>query len=610
MIRRLYQLWPDPRLLARLWSLTAIQAVLQGLLLGALVPILHAVARPEPDLAAATPWLVLGGVGAVLYAVLSVVADPVGYAAAGALAAQLRQQLMRHVSALPLGWFTAANKARLARCLTADVGDAAHLAVVIGKPVIISTLLPATVVAIVFVVEWRVAAVLCVIALIAFRALDRAARVATEAEIALERASANVASRAIELGQAQPVLRAAGLADGTPRMHAALSEHRDTYRAGMDRARRPFFRYTGVVAAGFVIVLALVAWLMVSGRVEVSTGVALLVLTARFLQPLGNLIDLVGALRAMTNKITRIEELRTTPVLPVHADSTRRTDAPRVELSGVSFTYPGADAPAVREVSMRCPAGTTTALVGPSGSGKTTITRLIARFFDVDSGVIRIDGVDTRALAPEAVLDDIAIVFQDVYLFDDTIENNLRLALPEASWDDLRDAARQARLDEVIERLPGGWQTRVGEAGAQLSGGERQRVAIARAMLKRARIVLVDEASSALDPENEAAVTRAIANLGADPDRTVIVIAHRPATLAAADQVVSLEAGRVAESGTPSELLRTDGTFARIHRQYEQARHWRIEPVQPGAGELSVGHDQRQSRQGEPPRGEKDEVEL
>lgn len=576
MIRRLYNLWPDPRLLARLWFLTAIQAVLQGLLLGVLVPILFAVVRPEPDFGAAAPWLVLGGIGAVGYGVLSVVADPVGYAAAGSLAAQLRQQLMRHFSTLPLGWFTASNKARLARGITADVGDAAHLAVVIGKPVITSTVLPVTVVAVVLLIDWRMAVLLCLIAVVAAWALRRASRVAEEAEIELERASADVAGRAIELGQAQPVLRAAGHAAGTPQMHAAMIDHRETYRAGMDRSRRPFFVYTGVVAAGFVAALALVSWLMVSGHRDAATGIALLVLAARFLQPLGNLIDLIGALRAMTNKIARIEEFLATAVLPVPADPVRLIDVPSVELAGVTFTYPGGEAPALREVSIRCPAGTTTALVGPSGSGKTTVTRLIARFFDVDSGAVRIGGVDVRELDPKILLDEIAIVFQDVYLFDDTIENNLRLARPEASWHDLHEVARKARLDEVIERLPGGWNTRVGEAGAQLSGGERQRVAIARAMLKRARIVLVDEAGSALDPENEAAISQAIANLGADADRTVIVIAHRPATLATADRVVSLEAGRVAEAGTPAELMRTGGIFARISRQYEQARHWRI----------------------------------
>ncbi|MEV6279143.1 ABC transporter ATP-binding protein [Nocardia sp. NPDC051832] len=577
MIARLYRLWPDPRLLARLWSLTAIQAVLEALLLGVLVPILDALVRPEPDLAGATPWFVLGGIGAVGYGVLAVVADPVGYAAAGALAAQLRQQLMRHVSTLPLGWFTAANKARLARGVTADVGDAAHLAVVIGNPVITSTVLPAVLLVIVAVIDWRVAVLLGVIAAAASGALRRAARVSAQAEIELERAAADVAGRAIELGQAQTVLRAAGHAGGTPRMHAVLDDHRDTYRAGMDRARRPFFRYTGVVAAGFVAVLALVAWLMLTERVEITTAVVLLVLAARFLQPLGNLIDLVGALRAMTNKITRIEEFLATPALPVPAHPVRRFEESGVELIGVTFAYPGADSPAVQDLSLRCPAGSTTALVGPSGSGKTTVIRLVARFFDVEAGSVRLGGVDVRDLDPQVMLDQIAIVFQDVYLFDDTIENNLRLARPQATRHELGEAARAARLDEVIARLPGGWNARVGEAGAMLSGGERQRVAIARAMLKQARIVLVDEASSALDPENEAAVTQAISNLGADPGRTVIVIAHRPATLAAADQVVSLDRGRVVEAGTPAALLRSGGMFARISRQSERARHWRIE---------------------------------
>ncbi|MEU0518333.1 ABC transporter ATP-binding protein [Streptosporangium sp. NPDC006007] len=577
MIRRLYRLWPQPRLLARLWLLTALQAVLQGLLLGLLVPILDAIVRPEPDFAAATPWLVAGAVAAVLYAVLSIVASPVGFAAAGTLAAQLRRRLMCHVSTLPLGWFTADHKARFARAVTADVGNAAHLAVTIGGPAITSTLLPATIVAVTFAVDWRMALLFCVIAVVAYWALQRAARIASIAEIELEVAATAVAGRAIELGQAQPVLRAAGHADGTPRMRATLEDHRETYRDGMRRARRPFFVYAVVIMAGFVAMLSMAAWLLLSGHVEVATTVALLVLGARFLEPLGNLIDLIGALRALTNQVTRIEELLATPPLPAPANPAPGIIASAdIELSKVGFTYPGGNAPALTDVSLRFRPGTTTALVGPSGSGKTTVTRLIARFFDVDTGHVRVGGVDVRDLDPAVLLDETAIVFQDVYLFDDTIENNLRLAHPEATWQELEAAAAAARLDEVIARLPDGWGTRVGEAGAQLSGGERQRVAIARAMLKRARIVLVDEASSALDPENEAAVTQAIANLGAAPDRTVIVIAHRPATLAAADYVVSLDDGRVDETGTPAELLATGGAFARLSGQYERARHWRI----------------------------------
>ncbi|MFJ7528249.1 ABC transporter ATP-binding protein [Streptomyces griseus] len=579
MIRRLYRLWPNPKLLARLWLLTAGQAVLQGLLLALLVPVLDAVVRPRPDVGAAAPWLALGAAGAVLYAGLSVVATPVGFAAAGTLAAQLRRRLMHHVSTLTLGWFTAEHKARLARAVTSDVGSAAHLAVTIGGPVITSTLLPATVVVVTFTVDWRMALLLCAIALVAYVALRRAARIAEIAEIELERAAAGVAGRAIELGQAQPVLRAAGHTEGTPRMRAALEDHRETYREGMRRARRPFFVYTGVIMAGFIAVLALAAELMLSGRVEVARAIALLVLAARFLEPLGQLIELIGALRALRNQIARIEELLSTPPLPVPAEPVRSIADAGVEFTNVTFTYPGGDTPALEGVSLHCRPGTTTALVGQSGSGKTTATRLIARFFDIDSGELRVGGVDVRRLDPTALLDEIAIVFQDVYLFDDTIEDNLRLARPGATWDELREAASAARLDEVIERLPAGWNTRVGEGGAQLSGGERQRVAIARAMLKRARIVLVDEAGSALDPENEAAITRAIANLGSDPERTVIVIAHRPATLATADHVVALDRGRVVEAGTRAELLRTGGAFARLNSQYERARHWRIARV-------------------------------
>ncbi|MFE0425754.1 ATP-binding cassette domain-containing protein, partial [Streptomyces sp. NPDC058953] len=437
MIRRLYRLWPDPRLLGRLWLLTAAQAVLQGLLLGLLVPVLDAVVRPEPDLAAATPWLVAGALGALVYAVLSVVATPVGFAAAGALAAQLRGTLMRHVSTLPLGWFTAEHKARLARAVTADVGDASHLAVTVAGPAITSTLLPATVVAVTFAVDPRMALLLCAIALVAAWALRRAGRIAELAETELERAAAAVAGRAIELGQAQPVLRAAGHAEGTPRMRAALDDHRETYREGMRRARRPFFVYTGVIMGGFVAVLVLAAELLLNDRVTVAEAIALLVLAARFLEPLGNLIDLIGALRAMTNKIARLEEMMATSPLPAAADPVGAIEVADVEFAHVDFTYPGGDAPALADVSLRCRPGTTTALVGPSGSGKTTVTRLIARFFDADAGTVRVGGVDVRELDPRALLDEIAIVFQDVYLFDDTIENNLRPARPDATAGEL-----------------------------------------------------------------------------------------------------------------------------------------------------------------------------
>ncbi len=410
---------------------------------------------------------------------------------------------------------------------------------------------------------------------VAFLALRRAGRITAEADRELDEAATEIAGRAIEMGQAQPVLRAAGHGTtGTARMRHALDEHRTRYRKGLRRSLVPDLTYTAVVMVGFVAVMVLGAQFLLSGTLQVADAVALLVLAVRFLEPLGTLTELLGTLHAMDNSVTRVENILYTPALKHHPKPVRELKDATIEFSDVTYSYGGT--PALSGVSFRCRPGTTTALVGPSGSGKTTVTRLIARFFDVDSGSVRVGGVDVRELDHQVLLSDVAIVFQDVYLFDTTIEENLRIAQPDATHEELMAAARAARLNEVVARLPQGWQTKVGEGGAQLSGGERQRVSIARAFLKKARVVLLDEAGSALDPENEGAISEAIANLSQDPNRTVIVIAHRPATLATADHVIALDGGRVSEAGTPSELRATGGTFARLYNQYEHARSWHI----------------------------------
>ncbi|EKF18532.1 ABC transporter ATP-binding protein [Nitratireductor pacificus] len=577
LIRHLYTLWPNPVLLLRLGLLQAVMAILQGALLGLLVPILSALLRADPDFAAARPWLIAGALGLLLYGVLSVIASPVGLAASGELAAQLRLHLMRHVSILPLGWFTTERKARLARAVTEDVGHVAHLAVVTGGPAITSLLVSATILVITFFIDWRMGLLFAAIVPFACLALRHSARIADESVILLEVANTEIAGRAIEFGQAQPVLRAAGLGEtGSDRMRAALEDHRRVYRHGMDRSMTPDLAYTALVVVGIGAVVVLGAYLLLEGSNSVAVTVALLVLAVRFIEPLGGLIDLNGALREMDNSIKRLMAVLDTPALPQNPNPVRQLTDASIEFSGVSFGY--GDKPALSDVTFRCAPGTTTALVGPSGSGKTTVIRLIARFFDVGEGRVSIGGVDVRDLDQEAMMDDIAIIFQEVYLFDDTIENNLRLARPDATADDLAAAAKAARLDELIARLPEGWKTRVGEGGAQLSGGERQRVSIARAFLKKARIVLIDEASSALDPENEQAIAQAIVALSSNAERTVIVIAHRPTTLAAADQVVALDAGRVAEFGATEDLQHAGGFFARLYGQYAQARNWRIAP--------------------------------
>ncbi len=239
----------------------------------------------------------------------------------------------------------------------------------------------------------------------------------------------------------------------------------------------------------------------------------------------------------------------------------------------VGFSY-GDGEQVLDDVSFTAKEGEVTALVGPSGSGKSTCARLAARLWDAEDGHVSVGGVDVSSVDPEVLLRDFSVVFQDVVLFDDTVAGNIRLGRRGASDEEVLAAARAANCDEFVRRMPEGYDTLIGENGARLSGGERQRISIARALLKDAPIVLLDEATASLDVENETRVQDALSRLLAG--KTVVVIAHRMRTVEAADKVVVLEGGRVVEQGAPSDLMAREGLFARMVGLQRQSAEWAL----------------------------------
>ena len=284
------------------------------------------------------------------------------------------------------------------------------------------------------------------------------------------------------------------------------------------------------------------------------------------------------AFQSAADAVSRVEEVLAAPVIGVPAEpQTPRGNAIRFE--DVSFTYEGSDAPALDHVSFEVPAGATVALVGPSGGGKTTAASLVPRFWDVDSGRVTLGGVDVRAMDPHDLMERVAFVFQANRPFRQTVLENVCAARPEASREEALAALEAAQCADILEKLPRGADTLVGTGGAHLSGGEVQRLMIARAILKDAPVVVLDEATAFADPENEVKIQAAFKRLARGDDglrRTVLMIAHRLSTVRNADLIVVLDKGRVAEQGTHGELLAAGGLYARMWADYERSVSWRI----------------------------------
>jgi len=545
-----------------------------------LVPIVRELFGDQPS--DAWPWV--GALTALTVAgwVVDLRASRTGFAVGAGLMESLLVRLADRLREVPLGWLTPERTTAAQRTLTSVGPEVFSGMSNMITPVTVATLLPYAIGVLLLAVSWPIglAALVCAPLLQAARAgSDRLQR---GADARFTEAAEDVDQRVVEFARTQPVLRGAGRAgaEGSALDDALVRQRGATLGLlGWSIPGRVLF---SIASQATLLVLALTTvgrWR--AGDLGVPEAIAVFVVIVRYLEPFTELADLAPAVETLRATLRRTIDLVEAPPLPRPERPEPLPAGPvSVELADVRFEAGGR---AILDgVSFVAPAGATTAIVGPSGAGKTTALSLIARFHDVDGGSVRIGGRDVRDVDPDALLDQLGIVFQDVYLFDGTIRDNVRQGRPGATDAEVDAAAVRARVDEIVARLPDGWDTRVGEGGAALSGGERQRVSLARALLKDAPVLLLDEATSAIDSENEAAVLAALtdgsdAPAGADgAGRTVVIVAHRERTIAHADHVVFVEDGRVIEAGARDELLALGGRFASYWDDRRAAARWTL----------------------------------
>lgn len=326
---------------------------------------------------------------------------------------------------------------------------------------------------------------------------------------------------------------------------------------------------TLILKLGIATVALAGSWLLVRGEIDVLTFFMYLLVVSRLYDPLQSALQNLAAVISTRTNIARMNEILDHPVQTGTSDLTNR--GCDIVFDHVGFSYNSGET-VLRDVSFTARQGEVTALVGPSGGGKTTVSRLAARFWDTGRGKITVGGMDISAVDPEALLSLYSIVFQDVTLFNNTVMENIRIGRKDATDEEVMAAARLANCAEFVEKLPQGWQTVIGENGCTLSGGERQRISIARAFLKDAPVILLDEATASLDVENETLIQTALSRL--IQNKTVLVIAHRMRTVAGADKIVVLDHGVVAEQGTPQALLQQDGIFRHMVRLQTASQQW------------------------------------
>ena len=486
------------------------------------------------------------------------------------MSASGRLSLAEHLRKLSLGFLSRRDPGDLSSMLVTDfmmaeTGISHHLPQLMGAIV-----MPVLAFASLVWIDWRMAVSMFAalpLALLVLWASTKAQRKLSGRQI---QAKINAGNRLEEYLQGIRVMKAYNLiGDRFVRLRDAFAELRRAC-IRQEALLGPFVLLSiTLVRAGLTMMVLCGTYLLLGGKLSILVFVLFLVVGSRVFDPLTSALTNFTEFRYFSIAGGRILSLMNEPEMKGEQQSPAAGD---IRFEHVSFAYQ--DKEVLHDINITLPKNSLTALVGPSGSGKSTVMKLCARFYDPQKGCIFFNGVPMNEINPESLMSHISMVFQDVYLFQDTIRNNIRFGKTDATEEEIIAAAKKACCHDFIMRLPKGYDTLVGEGGCTLSGGEKQRISIARAMLKDAQIILLDEATASLDPENEVEVQKAIDTL--IKGRTVIAIAHRLKTIKGADQIIVLDNGRIREKGTHETLMQAKGLYAQLWNIQEQISGWKL----------------------------------